>query len=168
MINVQHVRFSALTAVLLLSTVTLITIDEGQSSVFAQNVTSTLLPPRLPSQDSTSTPTASAQDSTSTPTTSAQDSTSTSAQDSTSTPTTSPIEPAGSDDESSGISGSNDNGDNGDSQDTSDDDGSDSRDTSSNDEEEETEDNFEQTDPLRNQIRNAVIGVLSASGIAVP
>ena len=167
MINVQHVRFSALTAVLLLSTVTLITIDEGQSSVFAQNVTTTLLPPRLPSQDSTSTPT-------------------TSAQDSTSTPTTSPIEPAGSDDESSssgddndnnddsnddessGISGSNDNGDNGDSQDTSDDDGSDSRDTSSNDEEEETEDNFEQTDPLRNQIRNAVIGALSASGIAVP
>ncbi len=149
MINVQHVRFSALTAVLLLSTVTLITIDEGQSSVFAQNVTTTLLPPHLPAQDSTSTHT-------------------TSAQDSTSTPTTSPIEPAGSDDVSSGISGSNDNGDNGDSQDTSDVDGSDSRDTSSNDEEEETEDNFEQTNPLRNQIRNAVIGALSASGIAVP
>ena len=156
MINAQHVRFSALTAVLLLSTVTLITIDESQSSVFAQNVTSTLLPPHLPAQDSTS------------------------------TPTTSPIEPAGSDDESSssgddndnnddsnddessGISGSNDNGDNGGSQDTSDDDGSDSRDTPSNEEEEETEDNFEQTDPLRNQIRNAVIGALSASGIAVP
>ena len=57
LINIQHIRFSALTAVLLLSTVMLVTIDESQSSVFAQNVTSKVLPSQLPAQDSTSTPT---------------------------------------------------------------------------------------------------------------
>jgi hypothetical protein len=42
MVEIQHVRFGVLTAVLLLSTVMLITIDESQSSVFAQNSNSTL------------------------------------------------------------------------------------------------------------------------------
>lgn len=42
MINKKHVRFSALTAVLVLSTIMLTTIDGSQSYVFAQNSTSTL------------------------------------------------------------------------------------------------------------------------------
>jgi hypothetical protein len=133
--------------VLLLSTVMLITIDESQSSVFAQNVTSTLLPPRLPAQDSTSTPTTSAQDSTSTPTTPAQESTS--------TPTTPDLEP--NDDDSS------------DSQDTStSSDSDDSQQDATSSEDDETEDDFEQTNPLLEQIRESVSGALSATGIAVP
>lgn len=57
LINVQFVRFGALTVVLLLSTVMLITINESQNSVFAQNITSKVLPSHLPAQDSTATPT---------------------------------------------------------------------------------------------------------------
>ena len=42
LINMQHVRFNALAMILVLSTVMLITIDESQGSVFAQNSTSTM------------------------------------------------------------------------------------------------------------------------------
>jgi hypothetical protein len=42
MINIQHVRLGAITAVLLLATVMLIPSDMSQTSVFAQNSTSTL------------------------------------------------------------------------------------------------------------------------------
>ena len=42
MINKKYVRFSALTAVLVLSTIILTTIDGSQSYVFAQNSTSAL------------------------------------------------------------------------------------------------------------------------------
>jgi cytoskeletal protein RodZ len=42
MINKKHIRFSALAAVLVLSTIMLTTIDGSQSYVFAQNSTSTL------------------------------------------------------------------------------------------------------------------------------
>jgi cytoskeletal protein RodZ len=42
LINKKHVRFTALTAVLVLSTIILTTIDGSQSAVFAQNSTSTL------------------------------------------------------------------------------------------------------------------------------
>ena len=35
-------------------------------------------------------------------------------------------------------------------------------------EEDETEDNFEQTNPLLEQIRESVSGALSANGIAIP
>ena len=38
----QHVRFNALAMILVISTVMLITIDESQGSVFAQNSTSTM------------------------------------------------------------------------------------------------------------------------------
>ena len=58
-INIQHVQFGALIAVLLLSTVMLTTIGAVQ----AQNITSTVLPSQLPAQDSTSTPATSALDS---------------------------------------------------------------------------------------------------------
>ena len=159
MINIHHVRFSALTTILVLSMVVLTTIDGSHNSALAQNITSTLLPSQLPAQDSTS------------------------------TPTTPAIEPSGNDDESSSSddsdntngNGDDDSGDDSDSQqdtsssdddDSGDDsgDGSDSpQDTSSSDEEEaETEDNSEQTNPLLEQIRNTVNGTLFASGIVVP
>ena len=165
MINTQHARFDALTAVLLLSTVMLITIDESQNSVLAQNITSTLLPPHLPAQDSTSTPTTSAQDSTSTPTTSAIEPSG--SDDESSSSNDSDNNDDSNDDESSGSSGSNDgnddddNGDDGDSQDTS---------TSSEEveQEDETEDDFGQINSLLEQIRNRVSAALSTTGIAVP
>ena len=40
--------------------------------------------------------------------------------------------------------------------------------SSSNEKEAETEDNFEQTNPLLEQIRNTVNGTLFASGMVVP
>lgn len=52
LINKKHVRFSALTAVLVLSTIMLTTIDGSQSYVFAQNSTSTLnSPPITPASE---------------------------------------------------------------------------------------------------------------------
>ena len=143
MINIQHIRFGALTGVLLLSTVMLIPIDESQSSVFAQNSNSTL----------SSTPI--------TPAPGTSDSGGELSSDDDS-------DNNDSNGESSGSSGSDDDGDN------SSDDSSDSQQdaTSSEDEEEEEEngmeDDFEQTNPLLEQIRNNVNGALSASGIAVP
>ena len=65
--------------------------------------------------------------------------------------------------ESSGSSGS-DNAENNDDGDDSDS----KQDKSSNEDEDETEDEFEKTNPLRDQIRNKVNEALSASGIAVP
>ncbi len=165
LINVQHIRFGGLTAVLLLSTVMLITIDESQNSVLAQNITSTVLPPHLPAQDSTSTPT-----STLLPP-------HLPAQDSTSTPTTPALEPSVSDDESSSSDNSDTNNSNDDETSSlsgsDDDDNSNDSDSqqdtlSSEEEESEMEDDFEQTNPLLEQIRNYVNGALSASGIAVP
>ena len=47
-------------------------------------------------------------------------------------------------------------------------DSSGSEDTTSSEEEDETEDDFEQTNPLLEQIRESVSGTLSATGIAVP
>ena len=165
LINVQHIRFGGLTAVLLLSTVMLITIDESQNSVLAQNITSTLLPPHLPAQDSTSTPTTPALE----PSGSDDESSSSDNSDTNNS----------NDDETSSLSGSDDDDNSNDSdsqQDTSSSDGDDSdsqQDTSSSDgddseEESEMEDDFEQTNPLLEQIRNYVNGALSASGIAVP
>jgi hypothetical protein len=134
------VKFGVLSTVLLLATIMLTTIDVNQNPVFAQNITT----PHLPAQDSTS------------------------------TPTTSALEPSGSDDTTS-----NDGDDSDSQQDTTSNDGDDSdsqQDTTSNDgddsdsqtlEDEETEDEYEQTNPLRDQIRNNVNGALSASGIAV-
>ena len=58
-INIQHIQFGALIAVLLLATVMLTTIGAVQ----AQNITSTVLPSLLPAQDSISTPATSALDS---------------------------------------------------------------------------------------------------------
>ena len=54
--NVQHMRFGMLSAVLVVCTLMIGTIDLSQNFVFAQNTTSTLLPSQLPAQDSTSTP----------------------------------------------------------------------------------------------------------------
>ncbi len=70
-----------------------------------------------------------------------------------------------SNDESHDSSGSNNNDDEG--NDANNDNG-DGQDTSSSEGEDETEDGFEQTNPLREQIRESVSGALSASGIAVP
>ncbi len=89
------------------------------------------------------------------------------AQDSTSTPTTPAIKPSGNDGESSSSDDSDNTNGNGD--DDSGDDSDSQQDTSSSDEEEvETEDNFEQTNPLLEQIRNTVNGTLFASGIVDP
>ena len=46
--------------------------------------------------------------------------------------------------------------------------GSDEQDTSTSDDEDETEDDFEQTNPLLEQIRMSVSGALSATGISGP
>ena len=51
---------------------------------------------------------------------------------------------------------------------SSDGDSSGSENATSSEEEDETEDNFEQTNPLLEQIRENVSGALSATGIAVP
>lgn len=137
----QHVRFGALAAILVLSTVMLVTIDESQNSVLAQNITSTLLPSHLPAQDSTSTPT-----------------------------TTPALEPSGNDDESPSIDDSDNNNSNSDETSSSsgsdDDDNSDNSDSQQDTSSSEEEDDSEQTNPLLEQIRNNVNGALSASGIA--
>ena len=51
---------------------------------------------------------------------------------------------------------------------SSDGDSSGSEDTTSSEEEDGTEDNFEQTNPILEQIRESVSGALSANGIAIP
>src|SRR5918996_5449534 len=190
--SVQHVKFGVLSTVLVLATIMLTTIDVTQTSVFAQNTTSTLLPPHLPAQDGTSTPTTPVlessgsnddDESSSTPTTpalvssgsnddesSSSDDSNNSNGDETSSPSgfdgTTSITPA----PDTGSSRSGDDDDSG-SQDTpsSDDDDSGSQDTSSSEEEEdETEDDSEQTNPLLGQIRDRVNGALSASGMPSP
>src|SRR5918996_1620952 len=96
----QHVKFGVLSAVLVLATIMLTTINVSQTSVFAQNTTSTLLPPHLPAQDGTSTPTTPALES----------SGSNDDDESSSTPTTPALESSGSnDDESSSSDDSNGN-----------------------------------------------------------
>ena len=54
--KVQHMKFGMLSAVLVVCTLMISTIDLSQNFVFAQNTTSTLLPSQLPALDSTSTP----------------------------------------------------------------------------------------------------------------
>jgi hypothetical protein len=154
LINIHNIRFGALTAVLVLSTVMLTTIDGSQNSVLAQNITSTLLPTQLPAQESTSTPA---------PETSGGNDEPSSSDDS------------GNNDDSidgsSGSSGSDDDesSDDNDSQQSSSSDDSDVEDTSSSDvEEDEIEDESEQTNPLLEEIRNTVNGALSASGMPGP
>src|SRR5918996_2485433 len=156
--SVQHVKFGVLSTVLVLATIMLTTIDVTQTSVFAQNTTSTLLPPHLPAQDGTSTPTTPALVS------------SGSNDDESSSSDESNNSNNDENNESTGSSGSGDDDDSG-SQDTSssDDDDSGSQDTSSSEEEEdETEDDSEQTNPLLGQIRDRVNGALSASGMPSP
>ena len=83
----------------------------------------------------------------------------------------SPITPAprtsDSDDDSLSSGDSNDNESSGSSDDSSSE-GSDEQDTSTSDDEDETEDDFEQTNPLLEQIRMSVSGALSATGISGP
>jgi cytoskeletal protein RodZ len=147
LINVKHMKFGMLSAVLVVCTLMISTIDLSQNFVFAQNTTSTLLPSQLPAQDSTSTPI------TPTPNTSDNDDDSSSSDDNNSN-----------NDESSSSSGSADDDNN---SEDSDGDSSGSEDATSS-EEEETEDDFEQTNPLLEQIRESVSGALSATGMAVP
>lgn len=116
---------SALTAVLMMSTVMLVTIGISQSSVFAQNSTST------PTQNSA--------------------------------PIT-PAQPSGGGDEESSSDDSNDESSNSSGSDESDS----QQDTSSSEDDDETEDDFEQTNPLLEQIRNRVYGALSSAGIPAP
>ena len=152
MINIHHIRFGALTAVLVLSTVMLTTIDGSQNSVLAQNIT--LLPIQLPSQDSTSTPALE-----------------TSGDEDDSSSTSDSSKNDDSIDESSGPSGSDDDesSDDSDSQQSSSSDDSDVEDISSSDvEEDEIEDESEQTNPLLEEIRNTVNGALSTSGMPGP
>ena len=140
LINKKYVRFSALTAVLVLSTIILTTIDGSQSYVFAQNSTSTL-------NSAPITPAPGASES--------EDESSSN-------------DDSDNNDESASSSGSDadSNTDDSDSeQDTSSSDGGDVEDIAAN---EEIEEDSEQTNPLLDQIRNKVNGALSASGIPVP
>jgi DNA mismatch repair ATPase MutL len=182
LINIQqHVKFGAITAVLLLFTVMLTTIDGSQKSVLAQ--TSTLLPSNLPPQDSTSTPTTQAAEPSGSNDLSTDESSGSSEsvdnndmQDTSSTTSegqnSAPITPASeTSDEDSSSSSSNDGNDESSGSSGSDGDDSDSQNTSSSDDdsgaEEETDDS-EQTNPLLQQIRNSVSTTLSAIGMVVP
>jgi hypothetical protein len=134
-----------LSAVLVLCTIMISTIDLSQNFVFAQNTTSITPAPELSgSNDDEST--------------SSEDNDSDNEENN----------------ESTGSSGSDDNDDNSndsDSQDTtsSEEEDSDSQDTTSSEEEEdETEDGSEQTNPLLEEIRNRVNGALSATGMPGP
>jgi hypothetical protein len=170
LINIHHVRFSALATILVLSMVVLTTINGSQNSAFAQNVTSTLIPSQLPAQDSTSTPTTSTQDSTPPETSDSNDDLSSSEDDnSNSSPSITPATEHSDSNEDSSSSGNNGDNNNGNGDDDSGDDSNSQQDTSSSDDEEaETEGNFEQTNPLLEQIRNNVNGTLFSSGIVVP
>jgi hypothetical protein len=158
--KVQHMKFGMLSAVLVVCTLMISTIDLSQNFVFAQNTTTTLLPSQLPALDSTSTP--------ATPASGSND-------ESSSSLTTPALESSGSDDESlssDANDGSNSNSDeissssgSADDANNSDDSGS-QHDTSSS--EDGTENNLEQTNPLLEQIRESVSGALSVNGIAVP
>ena len=156
--KVQHMKFGMLSAVLVVCTLMISTIDLSQNFVFAQNTTSTLLPSQLPALDSTSTP--------ATPASGNNDDSSSSDDNNSNNDD--------SNDETSSSSGSADDDNNSEDSDSqqdaisSDGDSSGSEDTTSSEEEDETEDDFEQTNPLLEQIRESVSGTLSATGIAVP
>lgn len=104
------------------------------------------------------------------------------AQNNTSTPTqnSAPITPApqpsgGDDDESSDDDNNNNdsndessNSSGSDNDDSSGDENDSQQDTSSSEDEDETEVDFDQTNPLLEQIRNKVYGALSSAGIPVP
>ncbi|MFZ0554386.1 MAG: hypothetical protein WAM26_03750 [Nitrososphaeraceae archaeon] len=155
--NVQHMKFGMLSAVLVVCTLMISTIDLSQNFVFAQNTTSTLLPSQLPAQDSTSTPATPASGNNDESSSSDANDNSNSNADETS--------------DSSGSADDDNNSEDSDSQQdaiSSDGDSSGSEDTTSSEEEDETEDDFEQTNPLLEQIRESVSGALSATGIAVP
>jgi hypothetical protein len=124
-------KFGALSAVLVLCTLMISTIDLSQNFVFAQNTTSITPAPELSSSND-------------------DESSSNEVNDS--------DNDENNESTGSGSSGSDDDDGNGD-------DG-DSQDASLSAEEDETEDDFEQTNPLLEQIRNNVNGALSASGIA--
>jgi hypothetical protein len=112
--NIDCIRLSALTPVLVLSVVMLTTIDGSQNFVQAQNITSAVLPLQLHPQDGTSSPTMST-----TPASSEDDSSlsgsdsTTNSDDNTSTLDNTPISPASgtsdNDDESSDNNGNNNN-----------------------------------------------------------
>ena len=132
-----------LSAVLVVCTLMISTIDLSQNFVFAQNTTPTLLPSQLPAQDSTSTP--------ATPASGNNDESSSSDNSDSNDSNV---------DETSSSSGSADDGNNSDDSDSQ-------QDASSSEEEDDTEDDFKQTNPLMEQIRNNVNGALSATGITI-
>jgi hypothetical protein len=153
--NIDCIRLSALTPVLVLSVVMLTTIDGSQNFVQAQNITSAVLPLQLHPQDGTSSPTMST-----TPASSEDDSVSgsgstTNSDDNTSTQDNTPISPASgtsdSDDESSGSNGSNNNDNDSNSSGSNDDDDNnskdgDSQDTSSNGDDGTSDEDEEETE----------------------
>jgi hypothetical protein len=145
LINIQHVKFGALSAALLLSTIILTTIDLSQNSVFAQI---TPAPEKFGSNGDESS--------------SSDDGDSGNDGNNESTGSSDSI------DDGNGDSPDTSSSDDGDSPDTSSSDDGDSPDTSSSEEEDDTEDDSEQTNPLLEQIRNSVNGALSASGMPGP
>jgi len=114
----------------MLSTVMLVTIGISQSSVFAQNSTST------PTQNSA--------------------------------PITPAPQPSGGDDDDSSGDDNNNNNDSNDESSNSSGSGNDDGDSDDSDSSSEDEDDFDQTNPLLEQIRNRVYGALSSAGIPVP
>ena len=139
LINIQHAKFGAITAVLILTTVMLIPSDLSQNSVFAQSSTSTLdNTPITPTSESSGSVDGSS-----------NENSDNSNGESSSSPGSAVDDINPQDDTSLGEEEDSDSLD----------------DTSSS--EEEAEDDFEQTNPLLEQIRNNVNGALSASGIAV-
>lgn len=140
LIIVKHVKLGMMLTVVVLCTLMISTIDLSQSLVFAQNTTSITLPELASSNDDDSTSNDNDNDDNNESYGSSDDN--------------------GNDNDSSSEENNDDNDGN--------DEDSDSQQDTLSSEEEETEDEFEQTNPLLEQIRNSVRGALSGTGMVVP
>lgn len=138
LVIVKYVKLGMMLTVVVLCTLMISTIDLSQSLVFAQNTTSITPAPELAGSSD-------------------DDSTS---NDNDNNESNGSSDDNGNDNDSSSEYSNNDNDGN--------DVDSDSQQDTLSSEEDETEDEFEQTNPLLEQIRNSVKGALSGTGMAIP
>lgn len=141
LIIVKHVKLGMMLTVVVLCTLMISTIDLSQSLVFAQNTTSITPAPELAGSND-------------------DDSTSNDNDNDDNNESYGSSDDNGNDNDSSSEENNDDNDGN--------DEDSDSQQDTLSSEEEETEDEFEQTNPLLEQIRNSVRGALSGTGMVVP
>ncbi len=142
LIIVKHVKLGMMLTIVVLCTLMISTIDLSQSLVFAQNTTSITPAPELAGSSD-------------------DDSTSNdNDNDDNNNESNGSSYYNGNDNDSSSEDSNNDNDGN--------DEDSDSQQDTLSSEEDETEDEFEQTNPLLEQIRNSVRGALSGTGMVIP